>query len=263
MEITSVWRLFAQIHLIPHPSISSDSCQPPCDLPSRWESIGSNSRFWQKSYKHKTHTASHVYASVDKERVTRRSGLVQLNGADEVSAIASTSQHPLLFSILKKRYAETRKDSPKVAIQIWADFDLYHRNDQQSADDYANKPDGIPDFLFSYHNFEDFFALHSDGDTFQKWLEFGNMGHFTKPLHSADYLPKIKIIFPDYAKGNLPADFITWDSLNNLKRNSSRQPRSNPSNLQGLGRFVDFLIAEIERSYPGSLEQAPAKPAQP
>lgn len=167
------------------------------------------------------------------------------------------------FSILKKRYAETRKDSPKVAIQIWADFDLYHRNDQQSADDYANKPDGIPDFLFSYHNFEDFFALHSDGDTFQKWLEFGNMGHFTKPLHSADYLPKIKIIFPDYAKGNLPADFITWDSLNNLKRNSSRQPRSNPSNLQGLGRFVDFLIAEIERSYPGSLEQAPAKPAQP
>jgi hypothetical protein len=51
----------------------------------------------QKSYKHKTHTASHVYPGIDKERVTRRSGLVQLNGADEVSAIASTSQHPLLL----------------------------------------------------------------------------------------------------------------------------------------------------------------------
>ena len=86
VEITGVCRLLARIHLIPHPSIPSDSYQPPCDLPPRRESPGSSSRFCQKSCKHKTHKS-----------VPRGSGLVQLNGADEVSAIAATSQRPLLL----------------------------------------------------------------------------------------------------------------------------------------------------------------------
>ena len=75
VEITGVCRLLAPIHLIPHPSIPSDSYQPPCDLPPRRECPGSSSRFCQKSCKHKTHKS-----------VPRGSGLVQLNGADEVSA---------------------------------------------------------------------------------------------------------------------------------------------------------------------------------
>ena len=167
------------------------------------------------------------------------------------------------FGTLKKQYSKTRKGNKRVDIQIWADFDLYHRNDQHCADHYARKTAGIPDFLFSYHNFEDFFALHWDGNQFQEWLRFGNQGHFTTPLHSDGYLPEIKRIFPGYGKGKLPADFITWDALNNLKRTRVHRPTSNPNNLQGLGSFADFLIAEIERAYPGSLTQAPATPAQP
>jgi len=76
---------------------------------------------------------------------------------------------------------------------------------------------------------------------FQEWLRFGSGGHFDTPLHAEGYLPEIKRIFPGYDKGDLPVDFITWDSLKNLKRNKPHQPRSNPCNLQGLGCFADFL----------------------
>jgi len=157
------------------------------------------------------------------------------------------------FGKLKHRYNQTRKENRKFSIQIWADFDLYHRNDKHCSDHYAAKTAGIPDFLFSYHNFEDFFALHSDGDCFQEWLDFGNRGHFATPLHSDGYLREIERIFPGYVKGGLPADFISWESLRNLKRNKDHRPRTNPHNLQGLGCFADFLIGEIEREYPDAL----------
>ena len=158
------------------------------------------------------------------------------------------------FGKLKSRYNETRRASRRnTSIQIWADFDLYHRNDQSCADHYSQKTDGIPDFLFSFHNFEDFYALHWDGAPFQQWLQFGQRGHFRTPLHSGDYLPEIKQIFPGYGKAALPPDFITWESLKNLKRNKSQQPSTNPHNLQEIRSFADFIIAEIERAYPDSL----------
>ncbi len=164
------------------------------------------------------------------------------------------------FGKLENRHNQLRRENKNSSIHIWADFDLYHRNDSNCAELYSKKAPGIPDFLFSYHNFEDFFALHWEGDALEKWLQFGQRGHFTTPLHADGYLPEIKSIFPDYGKGGLPADFITWDSLKNLKRNLSHQPTSNPSNLQGRGSFADFLIAEIERAYPGSLNHPPAQP---
>jgi len=159
------------------------------------------------------------------------------------------------YGKLKCRYNTTRQANRNApSIQIWTDFDLYHRNDKHCADHYKNKPNGIPDFLFSFHNFEDFFALHFDGDPFQQWLQFGNRGHFATPLHSEDYLPEIEKIFSDYKKGSLPADFITWDSLKNLKKNKSFQPlNSNPQHLNGIVAFADFLIDEIEKAYPGLL----------
>lgn len=158
------------------------------------------------------------------------------------------------FGKLKSRYNEARKGQRNASIQIWADFDLYHRNDKQCADHYQSKTAGIPDFLFSFYNFEDFFALHWSGNQFEEWLKFGRRGHFTTPLHSADYLPEIKRIFPGYGKGGLPADFITWESLRNLKSNLAHQPSGNPHDLQALKQFANFLITEIERAYPGELQ---------
>lgn len=149
-----------------------------------------------------------------------------------------------------------RRSNRTASIQIWADFDLYHRNDNQCAENYSVKTGGIPDFLFSFHNFEDFFALHFDGQELASWLHFGSAAghrHFTNPLHSHGYLPEIQRIFSGYTKGGLPADFISWSSLRNLKSNLTHQPRSNPYNLQGVLSFAEFLIQEIEKAYPGSL----------
>lgn len=169
------------------------------------------------------------------------------------------------FGKLKNRYNQIRKDNKRApSIQIWADFDLYHRNDNQCATSYAAKTAGIPDFLFSFHNFEDFFALHFDGQPVAEWLRFGGptgLRHFITPLHSDGYLPEIKRIFPGYGKGGLPPDFVSWTSLQNLKSNLCHQPATNPHNLRGIRSFAEFLIREIEHAYPGSLNPAPAAPA--
>jgi hypothetical protein len=160
------------------------------------------------------------------------------------------------FGKMKSRYNKARKENKNTSIQIWADFDLYHRNDKHCAEHYAAKTDGVPDFLFSFHNFEDFFALHFDGQELAGWLQYGSSAgrrHFTAPLHARDYVPEIERIFPSYKKAELSADFVSWASLKNLKANLGHQPSSNPRNLQGIRSFAEFLIGEIERAYPGHL----------
>ena len=161
-----------------------------------------------------------------------------------------------IFGKLKSHYSKIRKSNSKASIKIWADFDLYHRNDKKCAEHYAAKTVGIPDFLFSFYNFEDFFALHFNGPELAQWLQFGGTAgkrHFTSPLHADGYLPEFKRIFPGYAKGGLPADFVSWDSLKNLKANLCHQPTSNPHKLTGIHSFAEFLIREIQLAYPGSL----------
>jgi hypothetical protein len=167
------------------------------------------------------------------------------------------------FGKLKSRYNQTRRANRNSSIQVWADFDLYHRNDKHCADHYAAKADGIPDFLFSFHNFEDFFALHWDGEALTNWLRFGSAAgrnHFALPLDAEGYLPEIRQIFPSYDKGDLSPDFISWTSLKNLKSNLDHQPSSNPHNLQGIQSFAAFLVDQIERAYPGALDLAPTTP---
>jgi hypothetical protein len=77
------------------------------------------------------------------------------------------------FGKMTTIYKETRSRYRNTAIHIWVDFDLYHRNDQKSATHYAAKAAGIPDFHFSFHNFEDFYALHFDGVALRQWQQFG------------------------------------------------------------------------------------------
>ncbi|MEI6342323.1 MAG: hypothetical protein WCR07_10225 [Verrucomicrobiota bacterium] len=166
------------------------------------------------------------------------------------------------FGRLKGTYHRTRAANKRAAsIQVWTDFDLYHRNDARCADHYAAKPSGIPDFLFSFHNFEDFFALHHEGDALAEWLRLGRR-HFASPLHSQGYLPEIERIFPGYAKGGLPAGFVSWQSLRNLKAHLHLQPNgANPHNLLGIRSFAAFLVHEIETAYPGALDPTPVAPA--
>lgn len=162
------------------------------------------------------------------------------------------------FSVLKKRYSAVRKENKKVTIRIWADFDLYLRNDHHCATHYRSKPATLPDFLFSFHNFEDFLALHLADEPFARWLEFGRMGHFETPLHSPDYMREFETILPGYRKAGLPPDFITWQSLANLKRRLTHQPIPRLHDLGSIDKFADFLIAEIERAYPDRTDFHPS-----
>lgn len=161
------------------------------------------------------------------------------------------------FSSLAKNYRARFKESKRSSIQIWADFDLYHRNDNKNADAYKlknAKTPGIPDFYFSFHNFEDFLALHLDGVQFSQWQRiFQTNGHFDNPRHAKDYIPDFESIVPSYRKGDLPVDFVNQASLHRLKRNKTSQPSSNPHDLRGLRCFADFLIGEIESCYPSLL----------
>lgn len=48
-------------------------------------------------------------------------------------------------------------------------------------------------------------------------------------------------------------DFISWESLRNLKTQLQYQPKSNPHDLPDLRGFGEFLIGEIERAFPDRL----------
>lgn len=195
-----------------------------------------------------------LQAFIDDQEVSPDSFEAPLHFISPVSAIAKSGS----FGKIKSTYNKARRDNGKrCSIQIWSDFDLYHRNEKHCAEQYAQKTAGIPDFLFSFHNFEDFYALHFDGDTVKEWLRYGGpLGrhHFTSPLHSGDYIPEVERIFPGYKKGGLPPDFVSTVTLQNLKNNLSLQPKSNPQNLQGIRSFGTFLIDQIQRAYPDMLE---------
>jgi len=130
------------------------------------------------------------------------------------------------------------------------DYDLYLRNNRNNRDLYLNKPKGIPDFRFSFHNFEDFLVLHMEKAVIEKWCSFLEpTRHFLEPLHATDYIPLFQQVFPEYAKGDLPSDFITPEALNRLKRNSLHPIITPPADSQFPG-FASFLIGQIEEAYP-------------
>lgn len=157
------------------------------------------------------------------------------------------------FTLLARRFRAVYRDNKRSDIKIWTDFDLYHRNDSDCADHYRKKIAGIPDFYFSFHNFEDFYALHLGAPQHQAWCAFGQQGHFDHPLHSADHFPAFTQIVPGYAKAVIPVNLITWDSLANLKQNLAHRPTSNPQHLEGIRCFATFLVEAIDQAFPGHL----------
>jgi hypothetical protein len=157
------------------------------------------------------------------------------------------------FKSLARQFREMRQENKRSDIKVWADFDLYHRNDNHCAEAYRGKPNGIPDFYFSFHNFEDFYALHLGAPQHQAWRAFGQQGHFAQPLHSVDYFPAFTQIVAGYQKGVIPVDFISWESLANLKHNLANRPTSNPQNLAEIRCFANFLVGAIEQAFPGQL----------
>ncbi|MDO4528204.1 MAG: hypothetical protein Q4C03_05420 [bacterium] len=131
---------------------------------------------------------------------------------------------------------------------VWADSDLYHRNDGGCATELQRIWSTLPPFEFSVHNFEDFIAAHLPNEDFEHWqVEFKD--HLIEPLHSRDYNPRFQHILRGYSKGILPpADkVITFAALRRLKqRLPLLQPPNLPANIKRYPLFGERLITEIE-----------------
>lgn len=119
---------------------------------------------------------------------------------------------------IEKKFRAVRKGNHRSEILIWADWDIYQRNNHSNMEHYQSKPEDIPDFLFSRKNFEDFLSMHCDRSEMNKWISSCvGRNHFITPSHSSEYIPDfITFIGGRYEKGDMPIE-ITDQSLNNLK----------------------------------------------
>lgn len=144
---------------------------------------------------------------------------------------------------LQQAYRDCRRENRKSTIVIWADYDIYRRNESKCRDKHEGKPKGIPDFCFNTENFEDFLALHLPDERLAEWVRIClEQHHFETPMHARLYEPLLRSsVFPDYRKGRLPADVkMGYTSLGRLKRH-----HADPT-IPFRSDFVDFMVAEIE-----------------
>lgn len=170
------------------------------------------------------------------------------------------------FSLVRKTYLACRKADRRTPIAIWVDMDIYVRNGNaaecRNARMYAQKG-ALPDFMFSVMNFEDFLALHFDDDLFEQWYNAMRMRrHFATPLRSADYAPIFAPIWTSqmnrkglvggqYAKGDMPANFISDTMLRNMMRHARDQRMAILFRKYTMQQtFAEFLAACLQEQYP-------------
>ena len=123
------------------------------------------------------------------------------------------------YKAVISKYKSEKDKNPRSDIRIWVDWDRYMRNDSKDMDHYKKKSSKIPNFLFSYMNFEDFLVLHLTRDKLNQWISSCiRRNHFKSPSKSNEYLDEFKHFIGGYSKGEIPIE-ISKASLENLKRN--------------------------------------------
>ena len=163
------------------------------------------------------------------------------------------------FDVLCKALKAAQKDitSHYYRFGIWTDYDIYRRDENKCMTLYRERraqPSAFPTIRFSYHNFEDFLMLHCPEDHVQQWRGvLAQTLHVTNPLNRKEHLARFQAVFPNYRKGSLPPDFISWGSLRQLKANLAHRIITPPSDDADCGDFAAFLIDALERAYPGRL----------
>ncbi len=122
------------------------------------------------------------------------------------------------------KFRQIKKDNPRDAIHIWVDYDIYARNERNCRDEYERRPQGIPAFLFSRQNFEDFLATHLDLSRLRTWVEHcRKTRHLEAPLPSSRHIPLFRqVLFHNYEKGSLPFAFSPM-VLQQMLENQARE----------------------------------------
>ena len=128
------------------------------------------------------------------------------------------------FTDVHKKHKEERKKNLRTPIKIFLDDDIYVRNEGKREQDngslFANS-EYKDEFMFNTHNFEDFLMLHYDDDTLGQWLtKCTETNHRSVPMHSVQYMPLVKGLFPNYEKGELLFSPIDQEKLDNLFRHN-------------------------------------------
>lgn len=155
------------------------------------------------------------------------------------------------FNAVKRELAVARKLNRSAMAWVWVDADLYVRNERACGDSYRGRSGGVPPFCFSLYNFEDFVALHLDDEGFERWARvMTEGGHFRSPLPWEAYKGLFASVLPEYRKGDLPADFITVESLGNLRRHLTQLPRMELNGLPVERTFAHAMLEELSRRYP-------------
>ena len=142
-----------------------------------------------------------------------------------------------------RKYKQTYIDNKRTKIIIWIDKDRYIRNDGNCKTNYTNKSKNIPDFLFSYMNFEDIISMH-DAQNCMLWQNIcSTKSHFSTPLHEREYIKDFITIYPRYSKGSIPFK-ISSTTLNVFFRNQ------NNNSIKFKCDFADFLISILPNPLP-------------
>lgn len=123
------------------------------------------------------------------------------------------------FTAVQQKYRVEKKKNPKSDIKIWVDRDTYIRNDCGDGDKYQEKPQYLPNFIFSVMNFEDFLAMHLDDKTLDNWFQVcSREKHNIAPMTEDKYLPLVR----QYLFSNDIPFEITTAQLNNLFSNNAK-----------------------------------------
>lgn len=176
------------------------------------------------------------------------------------------------FVLVKRTYRKLRPQNKRLPLRIWVDCDIYIRNDTEkeraNATGYAARGN-MPEFNFMVMNFEDFVAMHFNDDVFEVWkCKMKGVGHFSVPLHSAEYKPHFEEIWQrhmasstavyktSYTKGSLPEDFVTVESLKNMIRHCNDEMlKSQFSAYAPAGAFPMFLADRLKEAYPETFNE--------
>lgn len=127
-------------------------------------------------------------------------------------AVCAESGH---FDRIKRVVKTEKAANPSSRLLVWVDFDVYCRNDLNNRLKYQNRK-GLPDFLFSVMNFEDFLMMHCETPQLKAWTEVCRRHrHFEVPMHAREYEPLFRNFWPDYQKGDMPFE-LTRQRLEQL-----------------------------------------------
>ncbi|MGN0847129.1 MAG: hypothetical protein ACI4RA_07075 [Kiritimatiellia bacterium] len=169
------------------------------------------------------------------------------------------------FDKILLAFQAARQDFEEDAIDIWVDADKYVRDDPLYSDrartnkaEYLSRDVCVPVFRFSYHNFEDFIALHLDEGAFALWKREVLLSavacrapHRDVPMARTDYAPRFQKVLPHYSKRRMPFD-MSLTALANLRRHvRDVDVRAMAARLQPGISFGAFLLEMFDSAYPG------------